>query len=145
MINKIIELIKKYREIVSYLIVGGLTTVVSMAVFYISVWTFLDGNNPFQLQVANVLSWIAGVSFAYVTNRKYVFESKNANVLQELSKFVGARVVTLLQDMAVMFILTSLLSVNYNFAKIFSAVLVVIINYVLSKVFVFRAESQKEE
>lgn len=145
MLNKIIELIKKYREIVSYLIVGGMTTVVSMAVFYISVWTFLDGNNPFQLQVANVLSWIAGVSFAYVTNRKYVFESKNSNILQELTKFVGARVVTLLQDMAVMFILTSLLSINYNFAKIFSAVLVVIINYVLSKLFVFKSEKKKEE
>ena len=83
------ELYKKYREIVNYLIVGGLTTVVSLAVYYGCVLTVFDPKNPIQLQAANVISWIAAVTFAYYTNRKYVFESKTENKLQEAAKFYG--------------------------------------------------------
>ena len=83
------ELYKKYREIINYLIVGVLTTMVSLGTYYISVITFLNPNNPLQLQIANVISWIAAVSFAYVTNRKFVFESRNSNILKELATFVG--------------------------------------------------------
>ena len=79
--EKILNLYKKYKEIINYLIVGVLTTVVSLAVYYISVFTFLNPDNSIQLQIANILSWIAGVAFAYFTNRKYVFESKNKNKL----------------------------------------------------------------
>ena len=75
--EKIKELYTKYKEIINYLIVGVLTTVVSLAVYYISVCTFLNPENGVQLQIANILSWIAGVTFAYFTNRKYVFESKD--------------------------------------------------------------------
>ena len=142
MINTIIKLIKKYGEIIRYGIFGVLTTVVSMATFYACVWTFLDGENAIQLQIANVISWIAGVTFAYVTNRKYVFMSNNENILAELVKFVSARVVTLLQDMAVMFILVTVLNGDCNFAKILSTILVIIINYVLSKVLVFKKNEE---
>ena len=77
MIDKVKNLYKRYEEIIKYVIVGGLTTVVSMACFYASVWTFLDGNDPLQLQIANIISWIGGVAFAYVTNRTIVFKSEN--------------------------------------------------------------------
>ena len=73
MINRLKELYLKYKEIINYLIVGGLTTVVSLVTYYACVLTFLDPNNPLQLQIANVISWIFAVAFAYVTNRKYVF------------------------------------------------------------------------
>ena len=73
-----VELYKKYRELVNYLIVGVLTTVVSLGIYYGCVWTFLDPGDAFQLQAANILSWIGAVAFAYVTNRRYVFESENA-------------------------------------------------------------------
>lgn len=145
MIKKITDLLKKYEELIRYCIVGALTTLFSMAFFYASVWTFLDGNDPFQLQIANVISWIAGVSFAYVTNRKYVFMSKNEKIFEELVKFVGSRVVTLLQDMLLMFVLVTLHAVNYNFAKIVSTALVIILNYILSKLFVFKKDKASDE
>ena len=70
MINWIKEMLTKYREIISYLIVGGLTTVVSLGVYYACVFTFLDPNSGVQLQLANIISWVCAVIFAYVTNRK---------------------------------------------------------------------------
>lgn len=126
------------KEVLRYLIVGGLTTVVSMVLFYGSTWTFLDGNDPFQLQVANVISWIGAVAFAYVTNRVFVFESKNPKIFREIVSFVGSRVLTLLLDMAVMFLLSTVLLINYNFSKLVAMVLVTVGNYVISKLLVFR-------
>lgn len=135
---KVKALIKKYEEIIRYIIVGGMTTVVSFVVFYGSTWTFLDGNDAIQLQIANVLQWIASVIFAYGMNRKHVFKSENAQVGKEFMSFVSSRVVTLLLDMAVMFIGATWLKMNYNFVKLFDAVLVTVANYVLGKLMVFR-------
>lgn len=140
MMNKIIELYKKHKEIINYIIVGGLTTVASMTIFYGSTWTFLDGHDPFQLQVANVLSWVGAVLFSYIANRLFVFESKNPKIFKELIAFVSSRLVTLLLDMGTMFLLSSVLHINYNFAKIVAMVLVTVGNYVISKVFVFKKE-----
>lgn len=132
------ELYKKYREIVNYLIVGGLTTVVSLAVYYGCVLTVFDPKNPIQLQAANVISWTAAVTFAYYTNRKYVFESKTENKLQEAAKFYGSRITTLLMDMACMFLLVTALGISDKIAKLIVQVIVTVANYVLSKFIVFR-------
>lgn len=140
--NKIFELYKKYKEIINYLIVGGLTTVVSMAIFYGSTWTFLDGNDAFELQVANVLSWVGAVLFSYFANRVFVFESKEKNIFKELMAFLSSRVVTLLLDMGTMFLLSTLLHINYNFSKIVAMVLVTVGNYVISKVFIFKKKEK---
>ena len=140
--NKIIELYKKYKEIINYLVVGGLTTVVSMAIFYGSTWTFLDGNDAFELQVANVLSWVGAVLFSYFANRIFVFESKEKNRLKELLAFVSSRLLTLLLDMGTMFVLSTLLHLNYNISKIVAMVLVTVGNYVISKVFVFKKKEK---
>ena len=137
MIEKIKELYKKYKEIINYLIVGGLTTFVALGVYYGSVLTFLNPNNGIELQIANILSWIAGVIFAYFTNRKYVFESKNPNKLQEAAKFTASRLVTLFLDMATMFIGVTLLKFNDKIIKLIAQVLVIIGNYIFSKLFVF--------
>ncbi len=136
--QKILELCRKNREILMYLLVGGLTTVVSMVLFYGSVWTFLDGNDAFQLQVANVLSWVGAVAFAYVTNRIFVFQSKNPQIFKEIVSFVGSRVLTLLLDMGTMFVLATVLHINYNFSKLVAMVLVTVGNYIISKLLVFR-------
>lgn len=140
--NKIIGLYKKHREIINYLIVGGLTTVVSMAIFYGSTWTFLDGHDAFELQVANVLSWVGAVLFSYFANRVFVFESKEKNILKELIAFVSSRVLTLLLDMGTMFVLSTLLHINYNLSKIVAMVLVTVGNYVISKIFVFKKKEK---
>ena len=99
------KIYKKYKEIINYLVVGVLTTIVSLVVYYGCVMTFLDPSNAIQLQIANILSWILAVTFAYFSNRKFVFESKNPNMLKEAISFVNARIVTLLMDMLCMFIL----------------------------------------
>lgn len=132
------KIYQKYKELINYLIVGGLTTVVSLTVYYGCVLTFLNPEVAVQLQVANVLSWIAAVTFAYFTNRKYVFESKNENRLQEAAAFYGSRVTTLLLDMLCMFLMVTLMGWNDKVAKLIVQVLVTVANYILSKFLVFR-------
>mgnify|MGYP002565736881 FL=1 len=78
--EKLRALFRKYRELIAYVIVGGLTTVVSMALYYGSTWAFLDGSDALQVQIANVISWIGAVAFAYVTNRVFVFQSHSTAV-----------------------------------------------------------------
>ena len=129
---------EKYKEIINYLIFGVLTTVISLIVYYGLTFTIINPNDALMLQVANVISWIAGVLFAYFTNRKYVFESKNTNKIKEFISFVGARVTTLLLDMAIMGLGVTILHGNDKIMKLISQILVIVGNYVLSKVFVFR-------
>lgn len=129
---------EKYKEIINYLIFGVLTTVTSLIVYYGLTFTIINPDDALMLQVANVISWIAGVLFAYFTNRKYVFESKNTNKIKEFTSFVGARVTTLLLDMAIMGLGVTILHGNDKIMKLISQILVIVGNYVLSKVFVFR-------
>lgn len=138
MISKIKNLYQKYEEIIKYVLVGGMTTVVSIVCFYASVWTFLDGNHPLQLQIANIISWIGGVAFAYVTNRTFVFKSENSNIVKEIFSFTGGRVLTLFLDMGLMFLLVTVLGGDYNFSKLVSTVLVMVGNYLISKLLVFK-------
>lgn len=83
MIKRIKELYIKYKEIINYLIFGVLTTLVNLITKYILLFTILDPTNGFQLQIAIIISWVVAVIFAYFTNRKFVFESKNQNKLKE--------------------------------------------------------------
>lgn len=136
--EKIKEIYLKYKEIINYLIVGVLTTVISLAVYYLSVFTFLNPNNSVQLQIANIISWIAGVVFAYFTNRKYVFESRNKNKLQEATKFVSSRITTLLLDMFILWLGVTVLLFNDKIIKLISQFLVIVGNYILSKLYVFK-------
>lgn len=124
-------------EKIRYVIVGVLTTVVSLGSYYLFTVTLLDPSNPFELQVANVLSWICAVAFAYVTNRAYVFASKDGNVLAEAARFVVARLTTLLIDMVCMGLFVSVLVIDDRIAKLFVQVIVFVLNYVFSKFMVF--------
>lgn len=137
---KIKELLTKYREIISYLIVGGLTTVVSLVVYYTCVLTVFNPQNPILLQAANIVSWVAAVTFAYFTNRRFVFESKNTNMLGEAIAFFAARIGTLLMDMGIMFVFVSCLGFNDKIMKLVVQVVVTVANYVFSKFFVFKKD-----
>ena len=143
--DKIKDLYLKYKEIINYLIFGVLTTVISLVTYYICVYTFLDPEEAVQLQIANVIAWIFGVAFAYVTNRKFVFESNEKNKLKEASKFVTSRIATLLMDMAIMFIGVTLLKLNDKIIKLVSQVVVIVANYVFSKIVVFNKGENKDE
>ena len=135
--KKILEKID-IREIVSYLIIGILTTVVSLVSYYLLTIYILDSSKAIELQIANVLSWILSVTFAYFTNRKYVFRSKDKNIVKEGIKFYSARLLTLFMDMAIMFIFVSLLGINDKIIKLVSQVVVVVANYIISKFMVFK-------
>lgn len=139
--DKALELYKKHEEIVNYLIVGVMTTVVSWIAYYISISLFLDTEDPVQLQIANIICWVTGVAFAYVTNRRFVFKSTEKNILKEAVQFSSSRLSTLFLDMIVMFLMVTLMGINDIISKFVSSVLVTISNYLISKLFVFH---QKE-
>ncbi len=136
--KNILALIKKYEEIIRYLIIGVLTTVVSLVTYYICVFTFLNPENGVELQIANIISWIISVAFAYITNRTFVFKSKSKDITKEIITFIGARVVTLLMDMAIMFVFVTVLHLNDKLFKLVSQIVVIVANYVFSKLFVFK-------
>lgn len=136
--KKIWSIYKKHEEIVNYLVVGVLTTVVSLIFYYWSTRTFLDPENRFQLQIANLIKWVTGVLFAYVTNRIFVFKSKRKDIWHEFISFTSSRVVTLFLDMIVMAVLVTKMGINDMIANLVSLVLVTVGNYILSKLFVFK-------
>lgn len=136
--KRIKQIYVKNKEIINYLIVGVMTTIVSLGTYYLCVFTFLNPDIALQLQIANVLSWIAAVTFAYFTNRKFVFESNNRNVIREAISFYLSRVATLLLDMGFMFLLVTLAGINDKIAKLVVQVLVMVSNYILSKFLVFK-------
>ena len=142
MIKRIKELYIKYKEIINYLIFGVLTTLVNLITKYILLFTILDPTNGFQLQIAIIISWIVAVIFAYFTNRKFVFESKNQNKLKEFISFVVARIATLLLEMFIMWSFVTLLKLDSDlYVVIFTLVAqvaVIIGNYIFSKLFVFK-------
>ena len=136
--QKIVDLFSKYKEVIMYLIFGVLTTVVSLISYYLLTITVLNPESALQLQIANIISWVLSVAFAYVTNRKYVFESKSNDYIKEITSFVGGRVVTLLMDMLIMFVFVTVLHMNDKLFKLVSQVIVIIANYIISKIFVFK-------
>ena len=140
MIDKIKELWKKYEETIVYLIVGGMTTVFSWFwMFFVNIVIFGNPLYPTKTQnlVLSVVNWTAGVIFAYPTNRKFVFKSKNPNIIQEAGKFVASRVSTLVLEIVVRQVF-GWLGINVYVTTIVAAVLVIIGNYVFSKLLVFR-------
>ncbi len=133
---KIKELYFKYKEVINYLFFGGCTFLVSIISFYLF-------NKVFTLNehVANVLSWILAVSFAYVTNKKYVFESKTSekkDLLKEITSFVSARILTLVMEEIILLIGVNMLNIDSMIVKVVAQVVVIVSNYFLSKLFIFK-------
>lgn len=129
------------RELVMYIIFGVLTTVVSFASYYAARWAFTSANTTPSVMI----SWICAVSFAYITNSLWVFESRAANlfgIVKELALFYASRLFTLGVDILLMFLLVDLTGMSggrYELGiRVFVAVVVTALNYVLSKVIVFR-------
>ena len=133
-------------EIVVYLVVGVLTTIVSWAAKFAFNFIFYAGTaHPTAVQnfILSAVNWTVGVAFAYPTNRAWVFESKDTKILAECLKFVLSRVSTLVLDIVVMQVLGAL-GMNLYAATIISAVLVIIGNYVFSKLFVFNKKKAED-
>ncbi len=141
--NNVINLYKKYQEIINYLIVGVLTTVVSIVTYFLFS-LILDIENNILFILANVLSWICAVIFAYITNKKFVFNTTTSNKKEEIkvfSMFVSSRITTLLIELAFMFITVKVILINDKIAKVIAQFIVIVLNYVLSKLFVFKKKN----
>lgn len=170
--DKIKELIQKHREIVMYLVFGVLTTLIGWVVYFAVLWAwkgiFLlpvdDTSSGMYIAgytAAQVIQWIAAVLFAFFTNRKWVFTEadKDVSVWLQLVKFSGGRVITFFIDyvvtlfvaMGVAALIPALTSValfgrEWNLAeigsKVLAAVIVIICNYIFSKIFVFKNKKE---
>jgi len=132
------RLLKKYRELILYLVFGVLTTLVN----YISWWIM----EPFfaSSTVPVTAAWIISVLFAYVTNRRFVFESKVTGgkaLLRELLAFLTARILSGVLDLVIMWIFADWMGFDNRIVKLISNVFVVIFNYIASKLVIFRKKS----
>lgn len=134
--QKLRSLVEKYWDILSYLFFGVLTTLVNYAV-YLPVYNLLGCS----ASVSNVCSWVVAVAFAYLTNKPFVFKSHDwsrETVIPELTKFVSCRVASGAMETVILLIAVDILGWNGNLWKLLTQVLVVVLNYVFSKLIVFR-------
>lgn len=123
---------KNLIELITYVFVGGLTTLVNFIVY------FACTSVNINYLIANVLSWVVAVLFAYVANRKYVFKSEANSQRTEFIQFVSLRAVTLLVETALLFVFVQLMAMNENIAKVVVSVITVIGNYVFCKFLIFK-------
>lgn len=138
MLEKLVNLFNKYRTPVLYLFFGGVTTLVNIAAYYLVARIF--GIDPIP---ATLIAWLISVLAAYLTNRKWVFDSHAASardVLRELSAFLGARVFTGLLDLGMMYLFVKKLYFDDMLIKIVSNVIVIVLNYVFSKFLIFKRQ-----
>lgn len=168
--NKIKELFVKYKEIILYIIFGVLTTLVNWAVYWVLARIFsaqMENSDlffslfgmeitvsMFTIFIANFVAWVAGVAFAFVTNKIWVFESKSwkpSVALKEFWLFVAARLITGVLEW---FGVPLLVAIGLNqplfgaegfVAKLVVSVIVVILNYVFSKLIIFKDKKEKPE
>lgn len=136
MVQKIKNLVQKHRDILSYLFFGGLTTVVNYLV-YLPCYNLLN----LSAAVSNAIAWAVAVAFAYLTNKPFVFRSHDwslKTVIPELTKFVTCRIGSGLLETGILFLCVDLLAWNGNVWKLITSVLVVILNYIASKLLVFK-------
>ena len=120
------------KEKINYLIAGGLTTLISIVSYYI-LRVVID-----DYKICTVLSWIIAVIFAYFINRGFVFKSKEKNKFKEFVSFIASRLVTLVIELLAMYVLVQLIKINDRIAKIIVQIIVIVLNYILSKIFVFK-------
>ena len=140
---KIKALFLKYKGLIMYAVFGGLTTLVNMAAYYLCFNIIGISNVP-----SVIIAWILAVCFAFITNKLWVFNSKSfsAKVLKhELPTFFGARIATGLLDVGIMYLAVDVLHWNSTVWKLISNILVIIINYIASKLLIFKHPAEKEK
>lgn len=133
--NNILKLYYRYREIIDYIFFGGLTTLVNIVVFFI-----FDTLLAWPYLVANAIAIILSILFAYITNKLFVFKTSTNSLkenIYEFVKFIGFRLLSGLADMLSMWILVDLIFINTNIAKLLTQFIVVVLNYIFSKFFIF--------
>ena len=141
--ERIKELYNKYKEILMYLIFGVLTTVVNIVSYFL-----LARILHIDTVVSTVIALILSILFAYITNKIFVFESKTntaKELLKEIISFFGCRAFTGILDVAFMYITVEVFNLNDMIMKIISNIVVIIVNYVFSKLIIFKKDKRKAE
>jgi len=135
------KLIQKYKEFIFYAVFGVLTTLVNIAVYW------LCRKLSVNVQISTAAAWFVSVLFAYITNRIFVFESERKTVKSVISEcllFFASRIFTGVLDILIMTFFTRCTDIPEIAAKIIDNIIVILLNYILSKLFVFRKNKQKE-
>ncbi|MGN0493036.1 MAG: GtrA family protein [Acutalibacteraceae bacterium] len=134
-----IKLFKKHKSLISYAFFGMLTTLVNIAVYHLS-YTVLDiANVP-----STVIAWIFAVAFAFITNKLFVFESKSLQpktVLKEAVDFTICRIGTGVIEVIMMYLFVDILGINGTLMKLITNIIVIVLNYIASKLFIFKSKT----
>lgn len=136
MIDKLRTLYHKYEDIILYLFFGGLTTLINYLA-YLPCYNILG----IPAAISNMIAWVVAVIFAFLTNKPFVFKSHDwsrKTLIPELVKFISCRVGSGLLETLIIFVSVDLLTINGNIMKLVTSVLVVILNYIGSKLLVFK-------
>ena len=137
--DKIWNIYLKHKEIINYLIFGALGTLVSIASYEICRLLGLE------IVVSNIISWIITVLFVYVTNKIFVFKSKSESkgqLIKELISFIVARIVTLIIETLILYFGTYILKINDLIVKIVAQIIIIILNYIFSKLIIFKKDKK---
>ena len=140
-INYFIKLLG--REVFMYLLFGALATVVNIATYALCTKLF-----HIEYLISNIIAWITAVIFAYITNKIFVFESKTSNkkgLVREFISFCLARIATLVIEMLILYVCVDVLKLNDLIIKIIANIVVIILNYIFSKLFIFKKKENKEK
>nr|MBQ4317683.1 GtrA family protein [Clostridia bacterium] len=127
---------RRYREVIGYLITGGITTVINFVVYFVC-------TNIFDIYyiVSNIIAWAVAVAAAFIMNKLIVFIGGDMSpkaVLTQLVSFVSLRIVSGIMETGLLYVFVDFMHLNENIVKIFVAVLVVILNYIFSKLLIFK-------
>lgn len=133
---------KKYEEAVNYLFFGVLAFLVNMAAYAAAAWVLhADNDKVVLVLISTAFAWVVAVLFAYWTNRTFVFKSKitdMAGVWKEFLSFVSARIVTGVMELVIMYVMVDLANIDDMISKLVCNVVVIISNYIFSKLWVFK-------
>lgn len=132
---------KKHKEVLMYLLFGGLAFFLNLFLF----WLFVTWGGMNEL-VGNVFCWIICVTFQYITNRTWVFDAKTAGVgetVKQIASFFAARLATLAMEEVILLIMITIMHLPDMPVKLFAQVIVIVFNYVFSKLWVFRKKAER--
>ena len=137
-LKKLADWYREHREGMRYLVFGLLTTLLNLLIFTICVRII-----KIQVVISNIISWIIAVLFAYVTNKLYVFDSKviqKKELAREIISFFNARIITLAIETVFLWVTVIKLELNEIIMKIIANIIVIILNFVFSKIYIFKKE-----
>lgn len=147
-LKKLANWYREHQEGMRYLVFGALTTLVNILVYIIFAKVVLKGIEieEIRVNISEIIAFISGVIFAYITNKLYVFKSKTNNfkeLIREISSFTGCRIITeiisiLMMNMAIWF------SINDVIMKVVSNIIVIILNFIFSKIIIFRKRGKTD-